>query len=159
MFLSKNENENRHHFWKKIRIYTSFQKNAKRIPKCFYQTILKKSFQKSKMKIADPFGKKLDFTPLSKKTHQKFLNVFIKRFSFLEKSFQKSKMKIATTFGKKLDFTPLSKKTHPKFLNVFIKRFFFLENSFQKSKMKIATTFGKKFNFTPLSKKTHPENS
>ena len=32
------------------------------------------------MKIADPFGKKLEFTPLSKKTHSKFLNVFIKRF-------------------------------------------------------------------------------
>jgi hypothetical protein len=32
------------------------------------------------MKIADPFGKKLEFTPLSKKTQKEFLNVFIKRF-------------------------------------------------------------------------------
>jgi hypothetical protein len=84
------------------------------------------------MKIATTFGKKLEFTPLSKKTQKEFLNVFIKRFSFLKKSFQKSKMKIADPFGKKLEFTPLSKKTQKEFLNVFIKRF--LKNLSKKAK-------------------------
>jgi hypothetical protein len=67
------------------------------------------------MKIATTFCKKLEFTPLFKKTHPKFeefLNVLYLQ-GFFKKVFQKRKMKIATTFCKKLEFTPLSKKTHP----------------------------------------------
>jgi hypothetical protein len=150
--VKKKENENRDNILQKIRIYTSFQKNAskvRRIPKCFVSSrVFKKVFQKRKMKIATTFCKKLEFTPLFKKTHPKFEE-------FLNVLFQKRKMKIATTFCKKLEFSPFSKKTHPKFkefLNVL-----YLEGFFKKRKMKIATTFCKKLEFSPFSKKTHPK--
>jgi hypothetical protein len=72
------------------------------------------------MKIATTFGKKLEFTPLSKKTHPKFLNVFQKTILYFKKLFPKKQNENRHHFWKKIQFyTFFQKNASKKLLNVY----------------------------------------